>query len=147
MDHLALGGEAFTVQFKDKILRHLKVGRISNLYGPTEATIDAIGHVVTGDETGPQIPIGRPLSNYRVYVLDGGLEPVPAGVVGELYIAGAGLARGYLGRFGLTAERFVADPHGGRGAGGLGAGCTAAGTWRGGVRTGCWSLSAARMVR
>ena len=112
LDHLVMGGEAFTWEFYKEILHQLNVGQIANLYGPTEATIDAVGFAVTGNQAGPHIPIGRPLPGYRVYVLDGGLEPVPAGVAGELYIAGAGLARGYLGRAGLTAERFVADPFG-----------------------------------
>jgi thioesterase domain-containing protein/acyl carrier protein len=115
LKHLALGGEAFSLQFKDKVSRHLAGVQITNLYGPTEATIDAISRTV-GDETGPNIPIGRPMPNYRAYVLDDGLEPVPTGVVGELYIAGLGLARGYLNRAGLSAERFVADPNGAPGA-------------------------------
>ncbi|HEY1245901.1 MAG TPA: amino acid adenylation domain-containing protein, partial [Hyphomicrobiaceae bacterium] len=114
LTHLALGGEAFGQEFHEQILQHIDVREIINLYGPTEATIDAVsftlGERLAGGET--YVPIGRPQSNYRVYVLDACLQPVPAGVVGELYIAGAGLARGYLGRAGLTAERFVADPFG-----------------------------------
>jgi amino acid adenylation domain-containing protein len=113
--HLVLGGEVFTTAFEKEICRYLDVENITNLYGPTEATIDAIGFAVEGEQGGAHIPIGRPLSNYRVYVLDGCLEPVPVGVVGELYISGSGVGRGYLGRGGLTAERFVADRFGGFG--------------------------------
>ena len=100
LKHLALGGEAFTLQFKNKVSHHLKVAQITNLYGPTEATIDAISLAVADDAAGANIPIGRPMANYRAYVLDDDLEPVPAGVAGELYIAGQGLARGYLHRRG-----------------------------------------------
>ena len=138
LDHLAVGGEAFTSQFRQRIARHLKVGQITNLYGPTEATIDAISFAVTDNETGAHVPIGRPMPNYRAYVLDAGLEPVPPNVAGELYIAGSGLARGYLGRAALTAERFVADPHGPPAAA-----CTAPAISRAGAATACSNSSAA----
>ena len=89
--------------------------RVTNLYGPTETTIWSAAMEVDG-AAGETPPIGRPLWNTRVYVLDGSLEPVPAGVVGEVYIAGAGVARGYVGRAGLTGGRFVADPFGAGGS-------------------------------
>ncbi|HSV66550.1 MAG TPA: amino acid adenylation domain-containing protein, partial [Mycobacteriales bacterium] len=82
-------------------------------YGPTETTTFATSYRMDDAAAVPDaIPIGAPLDNMRVYVLDGGLRPVPVGVPGELFIAGAGLARGYLDRPGLTAQRFVADPFG-----------------------------------
>ncbi|MGA4837499.1 amino acid adenylation domain-containing protein [Streptomyces sp. G45] len=87
---------------------------VRHLYGPTEATLCATSHLVTADDRGP-VPIGRPLDGTRAYVLDERLRLVPPGTPGELYLAGAGVARGYQGRSALTAERFVADPHGGPG--------------------------------
>ncbi|MFF1381215.1 amino acid adenylation domain-containing protein [Streptomyces sp. NPDC058308] len=80
-----------------------------NAYGPTEVTINSVTWHYDPDDAGP-LPIGRPDPNVRAYVLDGGLQPTGTGVTGELYLGGPSVARGYLGRPALTAERFVADP-------------------------------------
>ncbi|MBE1490014.1 non-ribosomal peptide synthetase [Plantactinospora soyae] len=85
--------------------------RLFAAYGLTEATVNSTLWRAEPDWRGP-VPIGQPDPNTRAYVLDERLRPVPPGVVGELYVAGRGLARGYLGRRGLTAQRFVADPYG-----------------------------------
>ena len=105
------GGEVLSSKLQAQLATHLPNALLANQYGPTEITINATYWICQADEIST-VPIGRPIWNTRVYVLDTGLEPVPTGAVGELYIAGAGLARGYLISPALTAERFVADPFG-----------------------------------
>ncbi|MEA9602812.1 amino acid adenylation domain-containing protein, partial [Polynucleobacter sp. MG-28-Ekke-A2] len=99
-------GEELPADLYKKTSALLPNTQIENLYGPTEAAIDVTYWSCNDDIDVKSLPIGRPIWNTRIYVLDNSLEPVPAGIAGELYIAGAGLARGYLNRPGLTAERF-----------------------------------------
>ncbi|GGS31448.1 non-ribosomal peptide synthetase [Streptomyces griseoviridis] len=103
---LVLGGEATPPALWRRIAASGVAAR--NMYGPTEATVDSTSAPLTGDEPSA----GRPLAGTRAYVLDAALHPVPPGAAGELYLAGPQLARGYLGRPGATADRFVADPFG-----------------------------------
>ncbi|MEU1290557.1 amino acid adenylation domain-containing protein [Kitasatospora sp. NPDC005856] len=108
---LVFGGEAASPALVGEVLAAAGGCGVFNHYGPTEATIGVATTRLTSELTATGVvPIGRPIANTRLYVLDDRLCPVAPGVVGELYIAGAGLARGYVRRPGLTAERFVADP-------------------------------------
>ncbi|WP_158892216.1 non-ribosomal peptide synthetase [Amycolatopsis anabasis] len=113
---LVVGGEQLLGEVADRWRARRPGATVINEYGPTEVTVGCVEYRVRpGQELAPgPVPIGRPTWNTRVYVLDSALRPVPDGVAGELYLAGAGLARGYLNRPGLTAERFVACPFGGR---------------------------------
>ncbi|MGH3550594.1 MAG: amino acid adenylation domain-containing protein [Pseudonocardiaceae bacterium] len=105
-------GEAFTRHLEEQCYKRLGSTMIYNLYGTTETCINATFHTCRDADAITTVPLGRPIANTHVYVLGTGLQPVPPGVVGELYISGSGLARGYLRRPGLTATRFTADPYG-----------------------------------
>ena len=135
------GGEALAA---DLVPQLLQFSEAFNLYGPTETTVYSSWHRITPRDVNntPVVTVGRPLDEQQFYILDENLSPVPVGVPGELYIAGAGLARGYLHRPELTAERFLACPFG------ILAGlCTAQETLQNGVRTGRWILSAEPTTR
>ena len=108
---LLAGGETLSAPHVQKMLKHLGDHRLINGYGPTENTTFTCCHVMTADSQIEQsVPIGRPISNTTVYILDAYMNSVPVGVFGELYIGGDGLARGYLNRPELTAGKFVENP-------------------------------------
>ena len=109
--HILFGGEAASIKHVATAFRALGPGRLIHVYGPTETTVFATGQVIHELDDGlGAVPIGGPIANTHVYVLDERGQPVPHGVVGELYIGGDGVALGYLNRDELTAERFVPDP-------------------------------------
>ena len=107
--HVPVGGEALPGEVADNFARYFEA-ELRNHYGPTEAVVCSTHMLVEGSHGARVVPIGVPNRNVYAYVLDEELQPVPAEVIGELYLGGVQLARGYLGRPGLTAQRFVADP-------------------------------------
>jgi natural product biosynthesis luciferase-like monooxygenase protein len=107
LEHMAVGGEALSPVLAEQ-LRAAVGGTVTNMYGPTETTVWSATAVV-GAEPGA-VPIGQPVANTQIYVLDVAMQPVPPGFPGEIYIGGDGVARGYLRRPDLSADRFVRDP-------------------------------------
>jgi amino acid adenylation domain-containing protein len=107
--HVFASGESLPEPVARRCLERIPA-RLHNLYGPTEAAVDATFWECRREDAPGPVPIGRPISNMRTYVLDSRMEPLPVGVAGELFLAGIGVARGYLGQPKLTSERFLSDP-------------------------------------
>ncbi|MBR8840738.1 MAG: amino acid adenylation domain-containing protein, partial [Stigonema ocellatum SAG 48.90 = DSM 106950] len=125
LKHVSIGGEAIPVELIERFFERLPLSNVLyNCYGPTEAAIDATFWTCQPGTGQTIAPIGRPIANTQIYILDEDLQPVPVGEVGELYIGGAGLARGYLNCPELTAQKFICNRNGewGVGSGELGVG-------------------------
>ena len=142
--HLVCSGEALPPALAARVATALPGAALHNLYGPTEAAIDVSAWTCRGaaEAAAERVPIGRPIANTQLYVLDPHGAPVPIGVAGELCIGGVGLARGYRGQPALTAACFVPDPGGRRARASI-----APGTWRAGAPRGRWSFSGAATTR
>jgi amino acid adenylation domain-containing protein len=110
VSRLVCSGEALPAALAERVHEVLPGTNLYNLYGPTEAAVDVTAWTSRPGYTWTSVPIGRPIANTQIYILDAHGQPVPIGVAGELYIGGAGVGRGYLNRSELTAERFIADP-------------------------------------
>ena len=115
LERVFCGGDVLTPALRDQFADRLPWVELCNLYGPTETTIDAASWVCTPRECGDRVPIGRPIANVRLHVVDAGGNESPTGVPGELWIAGAGVAAGYLGDVDKTERRFVRDSFDGSG--------------------------------
>ncbi|MCO8171818.1 amino acid adenylation domain-containing protein, partial [Pseudomonas sp. 21LCFQ02] len=111
LKRIVCSGEALPADAQQQVFAKLPGAALYNLYGPTEAAID-VTHWTCREEGRDSVPIGEPIGNLSCYILDAELQAVPVGVLGELYLGGAGLARGYHRRPGLTAERFAVSPYG-----------------------------------
>jgi len=111
--YVICSGEELTTGLQSRALTSLPQASLQNLYGPTEAAIDVTWWPCREQPAGTRVPIGRPIANTRIYILDRHAEPVPIGAAGEIYIGGTAVARGYWRRARLTAERFVSDPFSG----------------------------------
>ncbi|MDQ7957759.1 MAG: amino acid adenylation domain-containing protein [Pseudomonadota bacterium] len=111
---IVCSGEALPAELQARVFEKLPQVALLNLYGPTEAAIE-VSAWDCREEGALTVPIGRPIANLELHVLDADLQPAPRGVAGELHLGGEGLARGYWNRAGMTAERFVASPFGGGG--------------------------------
>lgn len=110
LKRIMCSGEALPLATVQRCLQQLPQAELHNLYGPTEAAVDVSSWQCLPDDPRPLVPIGKPIANTQLHILDDQLQPLPPGIAGELHIGGIQVARGYLNRAELSAERFIADP-------------------------------------